>query len=271
MISCKDYVEEKKNKLRNKVNFMQKKPCLCVVQIGTDAASCSYVKGKAKDCGDIGIKFLHMHIEDIENTSEEDMEDLLKELNASDDIDGIIVQLPIPEKYNVEKLQNCINPWKDVDGFRRDSVFDPCTPKGIMDWIGYNGYNLEGKTVTVIGRSKIVGKPLVNMMIDAGATVTCCNSKTKVLTNHTMTADVVISAIGKAKFLKSYLFGHPDLIVDVGINRENGKLCGDVDYESVSAALPNTYVTPVPGGVGLLTRLALMENVVKAHDERTKN
>lgn len=269
MITCKDYVVDKKTEIRNRVNFLQRKPCLCVIQIGDNPASNSYIKGKKKDCEEVGIECRHIHI--TEDISEFELISQIQQLDYSSSVDGIIIQLPIPEKYDVEKLQNYISPKKDVDGFRRDSYYSPCTPKGIMDWIEYNGYNLEGKNVTVIGRSKIVGKPLVNMLIDKGATVTCCNSKTRNLVAHTYRADVVISAVGKAKFLDSKMFGHPDLIIDVGINRENGKLCGDVDYESVSAALPNTYITPVPGGVGLLTRLALMENVVKAHDERTKN
>lgn len=264
MISCKDYVVDKKNELRNKLNFFRQKPHLCVIQIGNDAASNSYILGKAKDCNDVGIVFEHVHI--TEDVTEEELIEKIQELNSSDAVNGIIIQLPIPDKYNVEKLQNYISPEKDVDGFRRDSCFSPCTPKGIMDWLEYNGYNFEGKNVTVIGRSKIVGKPLVNMLIDAGATVTCCNSKTKNLIAHTCRADVVVSAVGKAKFLESSMFGHPDIIVDVGINRENGKLCGDVDYEKVSINLPHTYVTPVPGGVGLLTRVALLENIVEAFE-----
>lgn len=263
MVSCKDYVVDRKNELKNKVNFMQRKPHLCVIQIGDDPASNSYIKGKKKDCEEVGIECEHIKVS--EYACNYSLISQIDKLNYSSNVDGIIIQLPIPEKFNIERLQSHISPEKDVDGFRRDSLFSSCTPKGIIDWIEYNGYSLEGKNVTVIGRSKIVGKPLVNILIDKGATVTCCNSKTKNLVSHTCRADVVISAVGKAKFLNSNMFGHPDLIIDVGINRdENGKLCGDVDYEEVSAALPNTYVTPVPGGVGLLTRVALLENTLEA-------
>ena len=172
--------------------------------------------------------------------------------------------------YSEEPIPN-ICEEKDVDGFRRDSFFKPCTPKGIMDWLDFNNYDLEGKNITVIGRSKIVGKPLVNLLIDRGATVTCCNSKTKDLRQHTCNADVVISAVGKPKFLDSSYFTNTELVIDVGINRdENDKLCGDVDHEEVTSTLKNIYVTPVPKGVGRLTTLALVENTIKAYKEKQR-
>ena len=262
LISCKEYVQIKKEELKNKISALHKKPTLCVVQIGLDQASQSYVKGKKKDCEEVGITFLHHHIENYEDVTEEDLIDVVKGLNATKEIDGIIIQLPIPEKYNVETLQKYISPWKDVDGFRIDSEFDPCTPKGIIDWLSHNDYQFSGKDVVVVGRSKIVGKPLVNMLIDKGATVTCCNSKTDYLPHYTRYADLVVSAIGKPKYFNDFDFECAEIVIDVGINRdENGKLCGDVDREDVDERI---YVTPVPGGVGLLTRLALIENVVTA-------
>lgn len=177
--------------------------------------------------------------------------------------------MPIPDKYDVEKLQKYISLETDVDGFLTDSIFTPCTPKGILDWLDYNKYNLEGKYVTVIGRSKIVGKPLVNLLIDRGATVTCCNSKTKNLASYTYRSDVVISAVGKSKFLNYEFFDFTDLIIDVGINRdENDKLCGDVDYDSVTK-YTSAYVTPVPNGVGKLTTLSLIENTIEAYKMKT--
>lgn len=152
-----------------------------------------------------------------------------------------------------------------------DSKFDCCTPKGIIDWLYFNGYDVCGKNVVVLGRSEIVGKPLVNMLIDRGATVTCCNSHTDYgyemqITNND--ADVIVSAIGKAKFLDWENIGSDcEIVVDVGINRDDaGKLCGDVNRESVEKLCPDTYVTPVPGGVGLLTRVSLLKNVVEAHE-----
>lgn len=265
MVSCKEYVQIKKDNLKTRISLLNRKPCLCVIQIGNDAASNSYIKGKKNDCEEVGIEFKHYHIENYEHISESVLIDTIDDLNYSKEIDGIIIQLPIPDKYNVEKLQKYISPEKDVDGFRNDSFFDPCTPKGIIDWLDYNQYNVTGKDVVVIGRSKIVGKPLVNMLIDKGATVTCCNSKTLNLDRYIQYADLIISAIGKPKYFDALNFNYPEIIVDVGINKDkDGKLCGDIDKESVERVFEDTYVTPVPGGVGLLTRVALLENVVKA-------
>ena len=179
MISCKEYTELRKQELKEKVATFTKKPCLCVIQIGDNAASDSYIRSKANSCKEVDIDMLHIHIDENEKT-ERELISMLKDIDRNSEINGIIIQLPIPDKYNVEKLQQCISPEKDVDGFRRDSCFEPCTPKGITNWLEYNNYNLEGKNVTVIGLSKIVGKPLVNMLIDRGATVTCCNSKNEV-------------------------------------------------------------------------------------------
>ena len=195
-----------------------------------------------------------------------DIVPIILEESTDSHVDGVILQLPIPENFNLKSLQKSIYFDKDVDGFREGSNFTPCTPKGIMDWLDYNNYDLEGKNVTVIGRSNIVGRPLVNLLIDKGATVTCCNSKTRDLKQHTCNADVVISAVGKAKFLDSSYFTNTELVIDVGINRdENDKLCGDVDYEDVTSNLENIYVTPVPKGVGRLTTLALVENTINAY------
>ena len=278
MISCKEYVAIKKEELKEKVKSFDRAPKLCVVQIGDNPASNTYVKGKARDSEEIGIEFEHVHIKNYEDLSQCDLVLTLENLNNDDSIDGIIVQLPIPDKYNVEELQNCISPDKDVDGFRRDSCFEPCTPKGIMDWLKFNNYDFVGKDAVVLGRSKIVGKPLVNMLIEEGATVTCCNSKTSVFSrlNHLRRANLVISAVGKPKFLDYASFltvnsSDLEVVVDVGINRdENGKLCGDIDPEHFDTKLPNAYLTPVPGSVGLCTRIALMQNVVEAYELHTK-
>lgn len=267
MISCKEYVDTIKEELKEEISTFCNKPVLAVIQIGNDPASNSYIKGKRKDCEECGIEFNHIHIKEYNDISEDELICIIKALNEEKKVSGIIVQLPIPSKYNVEKIQKYISPQKDVDGFRKDSCFEPCTPKGIIDWLDYNNYDLEGKNVTVIGRSKIVGKPLVNMLIDKGATVTCCNSKTKDIRDFTKEADLVISAIGKAKYFDCTYFYEPDIIVDVGINRdENGKLCGDINANNVKEWYPYTYITPVPCGVGKLTICALLENVVKAYE-----
>ena len=269
MISCKEYAQRKKEELKARVDAMYRTPFLAVVQIGNDEASNSYIKGKKKDCEEVGIEFGHLHIPRYGKMSEEELIHVIKRLDRDNGIDGIIIQLPIPDKYDVEKLQNCISPEKDVDGFRRDSCFKPCTPKGIMDWLDYNNYDLEGKDVVVAGRSKIVGKPLVNMLIDRGATVTCINSKTKHPVQHTFRSELFISAIGKPEHWIDDDFYRTEVIIDVGINRNgDGKLCGDVDREMFDGEAYGTYVTPVPGGVGLLTRVALLENVVESASKR---
>jgi methylenetetrahydrofolate dehydrogenase (NADP+)/methenyltetrahydrofolate cyclohydrolase len=179
----------------------------------------------------------------------------------------------------VEELQKCISPDKDVDGFRRDSCFSPCTPKGIDDWLEYNNYDFVGKNAVVLGRSPIVGLPMTNILIKRGCTVTCCNSHTDTFSrlSYLKNANLIISAVGKPKFLDVYNFLNAvvgndlDIVVDVGINRdENGKLCGDVDPTDFEKFLPDTYLTPVPGGVGLLTRTRLMQNVVEAYELHEK-
>lgn len=267
MVTCKDYAQFVKNKLKTKIKGMEKKPVLAIIQVGDNQASNSYVKGKIKDCEEVGIRCI---VSKLDKAIEE--HELLYHIELTTCVaDGIIVQLPLPKHINVEHVKNAIPKEKDVDGFRQDSKFDCCTPKGIIDWLYFNGYDVCGKNVVVLGRSEIVGKPLVNMLIDRGATVTCCNSHTDYgyetqITNND--ADVIVSAIGKAKFLDWADIGSDcEIVIDVGINRDDaGKLCGDVNRESVEKLRPDTYVTPVPGGVGLLTRVSLLKNVVEAHE-----
>lgn len=267
MVTCKDYAQFVKNKLKTKIKGMEKKPVLAIIQVGDNQASNSYVKGKVKDCEEVGIRCI---VSKLDKTIEE--HELLYHIELTTCVaDGIIVQLPLPKHINVEHVKNAIPKEKDVDGFRQDSKFDCCTPKGIIDWLYFNGYDVCGKNVVVLGRSEIVGKPLVNMLIDRGATVTCCNSHTDYgyetqITNND--ADVIVSAIGKAKFLDWADIGSDcEIVIDVGINRDDaGKLCGDVNRESVEKLRPDTYVTPVPGGVGLLTRVSLLKNVVEVHE-----
>lgn len=267
MVTCKDYAQFVKNKLKTKIKGMEKKPVLAIIQVGDNQASNSYVKGKIKDCEEVGIRCI---VSKLDKAIEE--HELLYHIELTTCVaDGIIVQLPLPKHINVEHVKNAIPKEKDVDGFRQDSKFDCCTPKGIIDWLYFNGYDVCGKNVVVLGRSEIVGKPLVNMLIDRGATVTCCNSHTDYgyetqITNND--ADVIVSAIGKAKFLDWEDIGSDcEIVIDVGINRDDaGKLCGDVNRESVEKLRPDTYVTPVPGGVGLLTRVSLLKNVVEARE-----
>ncbi len=264
IISCKDYYCEKKKDLIKQVAELEKIPTLVALQIDNDKASNSYIKGKKKDCEEIGMDFVNFKL-DSKKYSQKDLCNIITAFSKDELIHGIIIQLPIPPKYNFDGLLKCISPEKDVDGFRKDSCFNPCTPKGIIDWLEYNCYDFTGKNITVVGRSKIVGKPLVNMLISKGATVTCCNSHTKHLEKYTLNSDLVISAIGKANLLCCELPSNA-IVVDVGINHDiNGKLCGDINFEYVKNHIENTYVTPVPGGVGLLTRISLLKNVVDAY------
>ena len=265
IVPCKDYVDIKKKELKEEIKHLDKKPVLAVIQIDDDKASNSYIKGKQKDCDEIGIEMRHINI--YSNAAEQqEVEGVIKDI-ANSDADGIIIQLPIPDKYDLERLQNLIPPEKDVDGFRRDSCFKPCTPKGIIDWMEYNDFEFKGKDCCVLGRSKIVGLPLTNMLIEKGATVTCCNSTTPSTWYYTRHADYVFSAVGIPNYFDFSDFTNLcELIVDIGINRdEDGKLCGDVNNVGFENSLNDTFVTPVPGGVGLLTRLALMQNVVDAY------
>ena len=265
IVSCKDYIEIKKKELKEEIRHFNRKPVLAVIQIDNDQASNSYIKGKQKDCDEIGIEMRHINI--YSNAAEQqEVEGVIKDI-ANSDADGIIIQLPIPDKYDLERLQNLIPPEKDVDGFRRDSCFKPCTPKGIIDWMEYNDFEFKGKDCCVLGRSKIVGLPLTSMLIEKGATVTCCNSTTPSTWYYTRNADYVFSAVGIPNYFDFSDFTNLcELIVDIGINRdENGKLCGDVNNVGFENSLNDTFVTPVPGGVGLLTRLALMQNVVDAY------
>ena len=260
MISCKEYVSLRKAELQKQIQNMSKQPCLVVFQIDENPASNAYIRGKKKDCSELGIKCVHVQYSSL-GLSQEKFERLLTEFGRSDDIYGMMIQLPIPKIYNLSRLLDCIPKEKDVDGFRKDSFFQSCTPKGIMDWLAYNRVNVLGKKVCVVGRSEIVGKPLVNLLIDAGATVICCNSYTKDLQTLTKWADIVVTAIGQPNWFTKEYFTENQIVIDVGMNRDQqGKLCGDV----ANISDVKSYVTSVPGGVGLLTRLTLMENTVQA-------
>jgi len=263
LISCKDYVTTQKKVLENIIAKNDIKPCLVVFQVDSYEASNKYIAGKKRDAEELGVELKHIVLDSAKVTQEE-FESAIEKEGMDENCHGIIIQLPIPNKYNVVKLQNKIPREKDVDGFRVDSCFKPCTPKGIMDWLTYNDFKFEGADVCVIGRSKLVGKPLVNMLIEAGATVTCCNSLTKSVTPYTIISDLVITATGTPKWWCKEIFPNT-IVVDVGINTDHhGKLCGDVNKDYIDKWVDNVYVTPVPDGVGLLTRVALMENVVKA-------
>ena len=250
----KEYITLLKRMYKYRISQLPDAPKLAIVQVGDVEASNRYVKNKVKDCQEVGIDVeVYAYPKDI---TEFELDDELTHLQEF--FDGVIVQLPLPQHIRPSIATAAIPANKDVDGFRMDSWFKPATPKGIMDYLKYCEFDLCGKDVVIIGRSDIVGKPLAGMMTDADATVTLCHSKSNI-DKYLKTADLVVSAVGKAGFLDCYGFEAP--VVDVGINfDENGKLVGDC------CGRGGVNITPVPGGVGLLTRAALLDNVITAKE-----
>ena len=246
------------------------KPKFAVIMVGNDKASQIYVKNKRKACERIGIECVECFLD--ENIQQKELIDKIKELNSDNTIHGILLQSPIPKHLNINEAFETISPKKDVDGFNPTTVgklclnqntFVSCTPFGIIKLLDKYGIDLAGKKVTIIGRSNIVGKPLIQCFLNKNATVTICHSKTDDIKEHTKDADIVVVAIGKPKFLKENMVKKNSVIIDVGINRDdNGKIIGDVDFENVSKK--SSYITPVPGGVGPMTIAMLMNNVIKA-------
>lgn len=249
-------------------------PGLAVIIAGEDPASKVYVNSKVKTCSALGL-YSEKYILNSEIT-EVDLLKLIEELNNKDEIDGILVQLPLPKHIDEDKIIEAIKPSKDVDGFHPINLgklllgkdgFKSCTPYGIIELLKRYEINIIGKNIVIVGRSNIVGKPLALMLTNESATVTLCHSKTKNLSQKTLNADIVIMAIGREKFLTEDMVKEGSIVIDVGINRDNlGKLCGDVDFENVSKK--TSLITPVPGGVGPMTIAMLMKNTVKSRMEK---
>ncbi|MGM0844302.1 MAG: bifunctional methylenetetrahydrofolate dehydrogenase/methenyltetrahydrofolate cyclohydrolase FolD [Bacillota bacterium] len=245
-------------------------PGLAVILVGKDSASQTYVRMKRKTCEQLGIH--SVLIEYSENVSEKELLEKIQELNEDREIHGILVQLPLPEAISTEKVIEQISPEKDVDGFHPVNIgrmmigkdsFLPCTPYGILKMLQYEGITLSGKHAVVVGRSNIVGKPAGQLLLRENATVTYCHSKTEDLSSYTRSADILISAAGRPKFLGGNDIKPGAVVIDVGMNRdEEGNLCGDLDFDS--AQYTAEYITPVPGGVGPMTITMLMFNTVKA-------
>lgn len=249
-------------------------PKLAVIMVGDDPASKVYVRNKSRACEDVGIDYEEFILKD--ETTQEELIELIKKLNNDKKINGILLQSPIPKHLNINEAFKAITYMKDVDGFTPASVgklcigedtFISCTPYGVMKMFEEYNIDLTGKDVVILGRSNIVGKPLIQCCLQKNATVTVCHSKTKNLAEHTKRADIVISAIGESKFVKADMIKDGAVIIDVGINRgADGKLTGDVDFENVEKKA--SYLTPVPGGVGPMTIAMLMNNVIKATKEQ---
>lgn len=244
--------------------------CLAVIQVGQDPASTVYVGNKKKACEYIGIKSLAYELE--ESVTQKELLELIEELNARKDVNGILVQLPLPKHIDEDAVIRAIDPKKDVDGFHPYSVgalsigeegFVSCTPAGIIQLLKRSNIEIAGKECVVIGRSNIVGKPISMLLLRENGTVTICHSRTKDLKEVTKRADILVVAIGKPKFVTAEYVKEGAVVIDVGIHRnENNKLCGDVDYDDVEAHV--SAITPVPGGVGPMTIAMLMSNCVEA-------
>lgn len=267
--------KEKLLELKQQLELLNKKPCLCVIQVGHDEASNVYVKQKAKLCKELGYEFIHRTLpEDIDETMLIQAIDLL---NLDDGVDGIIVQMPLPPHLNPIKILNAIDSAKDVDGLtylnsgillQKADGFIPCTPKGIMDLLDYYNISVEGKQCLVIGRSILVGKPMAHLLLDRNGTVTVAHSKTPNLKELCLQADIIVACVGKKWLVTEDMIKPGAVVIDVGINREGGKLYGDVDSDRVSQKA--SYITPVPGGVGQMTVYELCENTHKAYVRRRK-
>lgn len=263
--------------LKEKVDKLDVKLGLTVIQIGDDPASSVYVGQKEKMANNMGFNFNHIKLDT--NISEEEVLTIIDNLNKDDSVDGILVQMPIPNHLNSKKIQNAILPCKDVDGLtdinmgklsHDVSSLVPCTPMGIIDLLKHYNIDVSGKNVVIVGRSDLVGKPLMALMINNNATVTLCHSKTKNLSSYTKMADILVVAIGKANFIGKDDVKKDAVVIDVGINRmEDGKLHGDVFFDEVKDKV--SYITPVPGGVGQMTVAELGVNTYKAHFLRIDN
>lgn len=245
-------------------------PKLAVIMVGEDPSSKIYVRNKSIACNEVGIEYEEFLLS--ETTTMEELLDLIGKLNRDETIHGILLQSPIPKGLDINEAFRAIDPKKDVDGFNPFNVgklclgqdtFVSCTPFGIIKLLGEYNIEVEGKNAVVVGRSNIVGKPMMQCLLNKNATVTVCHSKTKDLKEVTKKADILVVAIGRANFITKDMVKDNAVVIDVGINRgEDGKLCGDVDFEEVSKVA--SYITPVPGGVGPMTIAMLMNNIVKA-------
>lgn len=246
-----------------------RRPGLATVLVGEDPASAVYVRNKNKTCGEVGFRSFEHHLP--AETKESELLKLVDDLNRNPDVNGILVQLPLPKQIDSNKVLQAIDPRKDVDGFHPvnigrlltgDTAFAPCTPAGIIELLDFYRIGIEGKNAVVVGRSNIVGKPAALLLLHRHATVTICHSRTRDLPAVTRSADLLVAAIGKPAFVTGDMIKEDAVVIDVGVNRVDGKLVGDVLFEE--AVKKASYITPVPGGVGPMTIAMLMDNTLKA-------
>lgn len=279
IIDGKEVAKKTRENLKKEVEELKAiniKPKLAVVMVGDNAASKVYVKNKSKACNEVGVEYEEYFLDT--NTTQKELIELIKKLNEDTSVNGILLQSPLPPHLDINEAFQTIDYRKDVDGFHPMNVgklvlgqdtFVSCTPYGIMRLFEEYDIDLCGKNVVILGRSNIVGKPLVQCCLNKNATVTVCHSKTKDVTEAARNADVLISAIGKPNFVTENMVKDGAVVIDVGINRlDTGKIVGDVDFENVSKKA--SYITPVPGGVGPMTVAMLLNNVVKAANQQAK-
>ena len=270
IIDGKALAKKLREELKVKIEQLDKKPGLAVVIVGEDPASQIYVRNKIKACEEVGI--ISYSYELPSTATQKQVEELLTGLGADDKIDGVLLQLPLPKHLNEEAAMRCIPDEKDVDGFSAKNLgllalhkekMVACTPLGVMKMLESENISIAGKNAVVLGRSKTVGLPMALLLLNANATVTVCHSKTQNLKEICQKADILVAAIGRAKFVTEDMVKEGAIVVDVGINRNaEGKICGDVDYENVKDK--TSYITPVPGGVGPMTITMLMYNAYLA-------
>ena len=273
IISGKTVSAQTREKIKAMVSEFEtenkRKPCLAVVLVGNDPASEVYVRNKIKGTEEVGMKSLSFNMP--ENSTNAEVEEVVKSLADDENVDGILVQLPLPKHLDERKILSLIHDTKDVDGFSPNnlgllSIGTPrtvsCTPLGVMELIKSTGIDLKGKNAVVIGRSNTVGKPMAMLLLNENCTVTVCHSKTDNIAFYTKNADIVVVAVGRPEFLKKDMVKDGAVVIDVGINRVDGKLVGDVDFDAVSEVAG--YITPVPGGVGPMTISMLLYNTLMA-------
>ncbi len=266
IIDGKALAEKLRAELKEKIEKAERKPGLAVVIVGEDPASRIYVRNKIRACEQLGIRSYAYELP--EQSTQDEVEALLDKLAVNNEIDGILLQLPLPKHLNAESATAHIPFEKDVDGFSEQNLgllmknkprVVACTPLGVMKILENEGISLSGKNAVVLGRSETVGKPMAMLLLNANATVTICHSKTKNIAEICKNADILVSAVGKANFVTADMVKEGAVVIDVGMNRdENGKLCGDVDFENVKEKV--SHITPVPGGVGPMTITMLMYN-----------
>lgn len=261
-----------KNEIKSKVKNYLIKPTLAVIQIGNDEASNIYINSKRKSCENVGINFIHEKFSS--SASEQEVINKIIEFNNDSYVNGILIQLPLPKKFDTYKLLNLINKNKDVDGltdinmgllFKDNNNLIPCTPQGIIKLLEEYNIDLLGKHAVVVGKSNLVGKPMAMLLLQKGATVTICHSKTIDLKQYTKQADILICAVGKKDLITKDMVKENVVVIDVGMNRVDGKLYGDVDFENVKDIA--SFITPVPGGVGPMTVAMLLFNVLKNYEK----